>query len=128
MSRAIPHRPARPLGALARAGVLARPGLARWLPPVLLVLATLLALHGDDPWVELPIPAAVLALAAGGELVVTLGWPMSADFVAVEKTVDRLLAERESPAPPVDQVASVAPGFFNRLGQDRIAPRVDVLK
>ena len=87
--------------------------------------ATLLALHGDDPWVELPIPAAVLALAAGGELVVTLGWPMSADFVAVERTVDRLLAERESPAPPVAQVASAKMQQARQLKAENLALKAE---
>jgi O-antigen biosynthesis protein len=40
-------------------------------------------LHGDDPWLELPLPAAVLqALSAqGGSLQVLASWPMSADYL-----------------------------------------------
>ena len=42
-------------------------------PPALPSDAFVLLLHGDDPWIELPIPAAALAQAAGGALDVRLG-------------------------------------------------------
>ena len=45
----------------------------------------LLLLTGDDPWVELPISADILAQCLkepGSVLDVELGWPMSADYVA----------------------------------------------
>ena len=51
-------------------------------------------LHGDDPWIELPIaPAALAAMGSrhGGALEVEVGWPMSADYLALKdvvKTVD----------------------------------------
>ncbi len=47
---------------------------------------SLLLLTGDDPWVELPIPATVLAQClqnSGSVLEVEAGWPMSADYLAL---------------------------------------------
>lgn len=58
LSRALPNRPARPLGALPGAGSLTQPILARWLPPALLALATLLALlaaYAARPQVDVDI-------------------------------------------------------------------------
>ncbi|WP_298214173.1 methyltransferase domain-containing protein [Acidovorax sp.] len=51
--------------------------------------ATLLLLAGDEPWFELPIDPAVLAQypSEGTTLEVELGWPMSADYVALSGTV-----------------------------------------
>ncbi|HRE55099.1 MAG TPA: methyltransferase domain-containing protein [Candidatus Competibacter sp.] len=44
----------------------------------------LLLLAGDDPNLELPVPAfALAALQQGGELVVELSWPMSLDYLAL---------------------------------------------
>ncbi len=52
------------------------------------VSPTLLALlHGSDPWVELPITAPVTAAAAGGHLEIDMGWPMSADYLALSSAV-----------------------------------------
>lgn len=42
-----------------------------------------LLLYDDDPWLQLPIPTEAVARAAGGQLRATLGWPMSADFLAL---------------------------------------------
>ena len=53
--------------------------------------ATLLLLTGDDPWFELPIAPDTLANAASLEI--ELGWPMSADYLALSNTV-RPLQER----------------------------------
>ncbi|MDR0274717.1 MAG: methyltransferase domain-containing protein [Burkholderiaceae bacterium] len=44
-------------------------------------------MHGNDPWIELPIPPQALAQAAGGVLSVELGWPMSADYLALAHLV-----------------------------------------
>lgn len=54
--------------------------------------ATLLLLTGDDPWFELPVPENVVALATrtGGVLEVELGWPMSADYLALSSVVQPL--------------------------------------
>ncbi|PJI99187.1 GT2 family glycosyltransferase [Acidovorax sp. 69] len=51
--------------------------------------ATLLLLAGDEPWFELPIPPADLSQSAseGATLEVEMGWPMSADYVALSGTV-----------------------------------------
>ena len=61
---------------------------------------TLLALlYGSDPFVELPISPAVVGAAVGGCLEIEIGWPMSADYLALAGTVAELeararLAER----------------------------------
>lgn len=50
----------------------------------------MLLLSGDDPWLELPVPPSVWhgsALAQGGTLEVDLGWPMSADYLALSQSV-----------------------------------------
>ncbi|CAN7507694.1 methyltransferase domain-containing protein [Acidovorax delafieldii] len=54
--------------------------------------ASLLLLTGTDPWLELPIPAETLASASlsGARLDVELGWPMSADYLALSSTVKPL--------------------------------------
>jgi len=51
--------------------------------------ATLLLLAGDEPWFELPIAPTVLTRCPqeGTTLEVELGWPMSADYVALSGTV-----------------------------------------
>jgi O-antigen biosynthesis protein len=53
--------------------------------------AALVLLHGNDPHVELPVPAQALAAAGtGGVLEVELGWPMSADYLALAEQVQPL--------------------------------------
>jgi len=54
--------------------------------------ASLLLLTGTDPWLELPIPAELLAAASpsGAWLDIELGWPMSADYLALSNTVKPL--------------------------------------
>ncbi len=49
-------------------------------------------LHGNDPFVELPISPAIVAAAADGYLDVEVGWPMSADYLALAGTVSELEA------------------------------------
>lgn len=59
-------------------------------------------LHGDDPWIELPIDAAALAARGerrAGSVEVELGWPMSADYLAL-KDVAQPLADRLSRIEP----------------------------
>lgn len=51
--------------------------------------AALVLLTDDDPWLELP-PQAQAQGAHGGSLEVDLGWPMSADFLALSQTVGQL--------------------------------------
>lgn len=53
----------------------------------------LLLLTGDDPWFELPIETDVLAQCLqlpGATLQVQLGWPMSADYLALSCDIFRL--------------------------------------
>ncbi len=54
--------------------------------------ASLLLLTGTDPWLELPIPAEIFRNPglSGGRLDVDLGWPMSADYLALSNTVKPL--------------------------------------
>ena len=52
-------------------------------PPATPAGAFVLLLHGSDPWIELPVPAEALAQAGGGALDMELGWPMSADYLAL---------------------------------------------
>ena len=54
-----------------------------------------LLLHGDDPWVQLPIPEAALADCGGGQLEVELGWPMSADYLALASLTEQRVAQAE---------------------------------
>lgn len=62
-------------------------------------LALVLLLTGDDPWFELPIPPEDLAALRGGSLEVEMGWPMSADYLALAGAVqplERQLAQERS--------------------------------
>ena len=54
--------------------------------------ATLLLLAGDDPWFELPIAPETLAACPpeGMVLDIQLGWPMSADYLALSGSVQPL--------------------------------------
>ncbi|WP_027995448.1 methyltransferase domain-containing protein [Simplicispira psychrophila] len=65
--------------------------------------ATLLLLTGDDPWFELPIAPDTLmrSVPHGAILEIELGWPMSADYLALSNTV-RPLQER------IEQIESSA--------------------
>ena len=57
----------------------------------------LLLLHGDDPWLELPIPAEVLQQISqnGGTLEVNAGWPMSADYLQASASISAALGHIE---------------------------------
>ncbi|MEO8247969.1 MAG: methyltransferase domain-containing protein [Burkholderiales bacterium] len=79
--------------------------------------AAVVLLHGDDPWIELPIAPSLVGASAGGALEVELGWPMSADYLALAGVASDLsariaeadaqtrhLAERE--ARTADQLAA----------------------
>ena len=60
--------------------------------------AMLMLLTGDDPWFQVPIPQAPLAAAqerAGASFVAEVGWPMSADYLALAGTVRPLQVEIE---------------------------------
>lgn len=62
-----------------------------WQAPLPASSPALLLLTGDDPWFQLPIPQAQLVGAA--HLEVDLGWPMSADYLALSATVQPLLSQ-----------------------------------
>jgi hypothetical protein len=52
--------------------------------------STLTLLHGNDPWIELPLAAALAAqpdLLRGACLEAELGWPLSADYMALADLV-----------------------------------------
>ncbi len=60
--------------------------------------AALILLHGDDPRMVLPIPAAALQAFAGPSqaiLEVEMGWPMSADYMALAEAVQPLEQKME---------------------------------
>ncbi|WP_310637359.1 methyltransferase domain-containing protein [Delftia acidovorans] len=61
----------------------------------------MLLLTGDDPWFELPIPAETLAALRGASLEIEMGWPMSADYLALAGAVqplERQIAQERSRA------------------------------
>lgn len=59
--------------------------------------AVLLLVHGDDPQIRLPLDVDQLhALQlAGGRLRVTLGWPMSGDFILMARETQHLEHDRQ---------------------------------
>jgi GT2 family glycosyltransferase/glycosyltransferase involved in cell wall biosynthesis len=61
-------------------------------PPWELASGALLLLHGDDPWVELPLDPSVLQKVTqnGASLEVCAGWPMSADYLQASAAVNSL--------------------------------------
>lgn len=56
-----------------------------WQAPLPSAAPTLLLLTGDDPWFELPLTTSELEGAA--RLEVEVGWPMSADYLALSSTI-----------------------------------------
>ncbi len=79
--------------------------------------ASLLLLHGDDPWLQLPIAPDCLAAsthAAGAILEVQLGWPMSADYLALASAFQPLALQLEAQA-------RNAAGLRDQLGQSSAA-------
>ncbi|MDR2990786.1 MAG: methyltransferase domain-containing protein [Burkholderiaceae bacterium] len=80
-----------------------------WAPPVFESRDFVALLYGDDPWVELPISPQALAQAAGGALTVELGWPMSADYLAlVSLTRARVIQAEGEQAQTVEQLQETA--------------------
>ena len=61
-------------------------------PPWPMAGATPALLHGDDPWIELPLPETAVQRSRGGRLEVELGWPMSADYIALARSTGELAA------------------------------------
>jgi GT2 family glycosyltransferase/2-polyprenyl-3-methyl-5-hydroxy-6-metoxy-1,4-benzoquinol methylase len=63
--------------------------------------ALVLLLTGDDPWFELPISPETLVALRGAALEVEMGWPMSADYLALAGAVqplERQIAQERSRA------------------------------
>ena len=61
--------------------------------------AALILLHGDDPTLVLPVPQQALQACAAAEqasVEVELGWPMSADYMALAEVVHPMAQEMES--------------------------------
>lgn len=77
-----------PLQACPQQGIVMR-------PPWPLAQGVLSLLHGDDPWIELPAREALAAQLRGGAgcvLEVELGWPMSADYLALSHIASTMQA------------------------------------
>ncbi|RYG12304.1 MAG: glycosyltransferase [Burkholderiales bacterium] len=57
--------------------------------------AALILLHGEDPRMVLPVPAQALTRMEGSSVIfeVELGWPMSADYLALADVVEPLHAQ-----------------------------------
>jgi GT2 family glycosyltransferase/2-polyprenyl-3-methyl-5-hydroxy-6-metoxy-1,4-benzoquinol methylase/glycosyltransferase involved in cell wall biosynthesis len=75
----------------------------------------LLLLHGDDPWIELPLaPEQLLQISEqGARLEVLAGWPMSADYLQASATIN---AFQEA-----SQQSSIALGLeVDRLNHDHV--------
>jgi GT2 family glycosyltransferase/2-polyprenyl-3-methyl-5-hydroxy-6-metoxy-1,4-benzoquinol methylase len=64
-------------------------------PPALAGGGFVVLMYGNDPWIELPISPQVLAQVAGGALTVELGWPMSADYLALASLVRARIGQVE---------------------------------
>ena len=84
---------------------------------------SLLLLSGDDPWFTLPIAPDLLAQAAasGAVLTLRLGWPMSADYLALAGTVqplhELLAQERATHGAHTAQTAQQLDTLRGALGQ-----------
>jgi GT2 family glycosyltransferase/glycosyltransferase involved in cell wall biosynthesis len=68
-----------------------------WSPPWGPSNTAWLQLHGDDPWIELPLPEhALKALTQhGGQLAMLAGWPMSADYIQANQKMQTMLAQQD---------------------------------
>ena len=58
----------------------------------------LLLLHGDDPWLELPLSAEALGQIAtsGAQLEINAGWPMSADYLQASASINAAVRQLET--------------------------------
>jgi O-antigen biosynthesis protein len=66
--------------------------------PWAMAAGALLLLHGDDPWLELPLSADVLTqvTANGAELNINAGWPMSADYLQASVSINAAVSQLET--------------------------------
>jgi len=74
----------------------------------------LLLLHGDDPWLELPLDPSLLQKIAqsGARLEVCAGWPMSADYLQASTAINTLQATHHQSSVSLHQE-------IQRLGQQQ---------
>ncbi len=85
--------------------------------------ASLLLLAGTDPWLELPIPAELFKRVdqAPAVLEVELGWPMSADYLALSGTVrplgDRIVELEQSSRDSIAQLEQSSRDSIAQLEQ-----------
>ena len=79
-------------------------------------------MHGDDPWIELPIGAEELRALEGhrgASLEVEIGWPMSADYLALKDVVQSV----------DDRLQSVQRRLERQVGEcDQLAHERDALQ
>lgn len=68
-----------------------------WSPPWGPSNTAWLQLHGDDPWIELPLPEHTLQALTqhGGRLTMQAGWPMSADYIQANQKMQTMLAQQD---------------------------------
>ena len=68
-----------------------------WSPPWGPSSAAWLQLHGDDPWIELPLPEHTFQALTqhGGQLAMLAGWPMSADYIQANQKLQTMLAQQD---------------------------------
>ena len=61
-----------------------------WHVPGIALPSPMLLLLGDDPWFEIPVPESLVRQACleGAALEVSLGWPMSADYLISARQAD----------------------------------------
>ena len=57
--------------------------------------SALLVLYGDDPWIELPLnPLALQQISThGARLEITVGWPMSADYLQASAEINQKISQ-----------------------------------
>ncbi|MDR0224929.1 MAG: methyltransferase domain-containing protein [Burkholderiaceae bacterium] len=83
--------------------------------------ALVLLLTGDDPWFELPVPPQTLAAHPGASLEIEMGWPMSADYLALSDLVlplqRQLEQERNAAAATQTQLQGANTQLAEQLAQ-----------
>ncbi len=97
-----------------------------WTQPGFPTAVPLLVLTGDDPWFELAIDHEALQMLShhGGSLEVTLGWPMSADYLHAAQSIlalDRRLAAQTQHADAESQKARALESAMQDLRETRDA-------
>src|SRR5256885_9779179 len=85
----------------------------------------MLLLTGDDPWFELPIPSSILETHPGASLEIELGWPMSADYLALSQVVRPLQSQLEEAAAAQDRWNHQRSELEKDIQQDRKSTRLN---